>query len=262
MKLSRTVTLIAIGLVVSSDVQGQVADRSPERALEDLADGKVDRPGLFIFDGCPQQDPTGQAVFQAIQGIELSGHRAVDLAVALGVGGAYPDCDYPPLNAWMLSTLQGLYERGERGPAGMFARTLEPVIPLPMHDLLLHAAAAPAFAGGPARDLASAALYRRPRERWIEEAIAAFRRPVPTEWKTSTTYHLGREFGAVFFRTVAREAPNLDDATLFIISSAIGSDVRDGHVNPNAGGLSELRDALDRRPNVPRTLIPSRRPGR
>lgn len=125
----------------------QGVERTPEAAVRDLeADGYVDEYGLFNFRGCPQGDPTGQAVFEAVQAVELHGHGLVSLARALAYE-VYPDCDYEPLSSWIAGIFDQLHARGEVGPATSFVRGLGPRIDRRLQEALFRAAEDTEFAG-------------------------------------------------------------------------------------------------------------------
>lgn len=204
-----------------------------------------------IFRGCPQ-GPTGQAVFEAVQAVELHGHGLVSLARALAYE-VYPDCDYEPLSSWIASVFDQLHARAEVGPATSFARGLGPRMDRRLQEALFRAAEDTEFAGeGPRRIFADAALRHRPLERRIAEAIEAFGREIPRQVKVAVTYRLGREQGAVFFAALAEAAPSLSTEHMVPVAAAIRRDILDGRVDPGEPGLAQLRDHLESRRGFPK----------
>lgn len=247
---------LVFGVLCACTLTGRAAsaqgyERTVTSALEDLDDGYVDRYGLFNFQGCPQSDDLGRTVFNAVRQVQLPGYGMISLMRAL-MWDTYPDCDYAPLNEWVAQAFEDLRARGDAGPAQSFARGLGPLIDDDLQEALLRAAEDTAFApGGTRRVFADAALRFRPEERQIAEAIAAFQRNIPAQSKVERTYYLSRHFGAAFFQAMAQAAPRFSDRDLFRVVSAIGVDVSDGRVSPDAAGLDELRAQVSSRPSAP-----------
>jgi hypothetical protein len=250
------IVLIALAMTVPvrQVVSAQVPERSPQAALEDLrADGLVSSARLFLFEGCPQVDPVGRAVFDAVRDIDLRGYGSVQL-VGVFAQGTYPGCGYAPLNEWIVEMIDRWHANGEWDSLELYARSLrwpEVTIEAGVQEALLRAAEDEQGPTAAREVIADAALRWRPVERHIEEGIASFGRSIPRQTKTSWTYYLGRTFGADFFRAFAAVAPTYTDDQLFTIVSAIGTDVRHGRVPANAAGLGLLRAEISRRPNLP-----------
>jgi hypothetical protein len=244
------------GSPLSHPAHAQVPERTPQAALDDLAaDGLVSNLSLFRFQGCPQDDPVGRAVFEAVRNVDLDlrGYESVRLVRVMS-RDKYPDCGYAPLNAWIVEMIDRWHANGEWGSLDSFAgglRWMEITIEGAVQEALLRAAEDEQGPTAAREVIADAALRWRPAERHIEEGIAAFGRTIPRQTKTSRTYYLGRTFGADFFRAFAAVAPTYTDDQLFTIVSAIGSDVRNGRVPPNVAGLEALRAEVRRRPDLP-----------
>lgn len=245
----------AVIQVLGGSLAAQAPDRTPQAAVEDLqADGLVSRASLFLFDGCPQNDPVGQAIFSAVRDVEVHGYGSVQLVQVL-MQGTYPACGYEPLNRWVAEVVNRWHTGGEWDELEYFARLLPDLgiaIEPDLQEALLRAAEDQA--AGPTWTravLADAALQFRPEDRQVREAVAAFARTIPDQTKTSWTYYLGRTFGAEFFQAFAQVAPTYTDDQLFPIVSAISTDVRNGRVPPDAAGLAQLRAEIRRRPDLP-----------
>jgi len=111
------ITMCAIYLAV---LAAQESDRRGQ-ALEDLQDGDIDRINLFMFKGCPQEDPQGVAVFEAVRDVQLDAWGISRLASAFVWGGVYPDCAYAPLDMWLADAFRRIHEAGNSGAAWMLA---------------------------------------------------------------------------------------------------------------------------------------------
>lgn len=254
---TKVLSLAALtGLLLRQPALGQVPERTPQAALDDLAaDGLVSNLSLFRFQGCPQDDPVGRAIFDALRDadFDLRGYESVRL-VRVVSRDKYPDCNYAPLNAWIVEMIDRWHVNDEWAALEAFARSLrwmEVTIEGDVQAALLRAAEDEQGPNAAREVIADAALRWRPVERHLEEGIAAFSRSIPRQTKTSWTYYLGRTFGADFFRAFAAVAPTYTDDQLFTIVSAIGTDVRHGRVPANAAGLGLLRAEISRRPNLP-----------
>jgi hypothetical protein len=237
-----------------------------EAAIADLeADGRPSALELFIFQGCPQEDPRGVAVFEAVQNMRLDPWGLADLARAFTFR-AYPNCGYAPLDAWYVRVFERLRADRALGPGQAFiiglgnneARLITP----DMQEALLQGAEDPGFIGGRyEEEMVRIALSHRPRDLWISEALAAFHRTIPRQSITSATYRLSREFGSEFYEELARRAPTMDDVIFFTVIHALASEIQDERADPNADGMEELRAIAASRARYPSDELPrARRP--
>ncbi len=246
--------------VLGADVASAQEERSPEAALRHLDQGYITRSTLFNFVGCPQDDATGRAVFEAVKDEEVDARTLVELARALAWDGAYPDCDYAPLNAWMVEAFVRLHQAGEIGAAASFARSVSPRIDEDLSSTLLVAAADESFAGeGPRSTIATAAVFNLESGKQVEAAVAAFERSMPRSWIADATRRLSRTSGAEFFRRLATEGTEVSDETMFTITGVIRHEIFDGRVDAGDDGLDLLRERLNSLPDVPPTArLPAR----
>lgn len=256
--LVSTVALLSVGLVMEASAQDR---RTVEAALGHLGEGSLTRPSLFAFEGCPQADATGRAIFEAVRSLDVDARTLVQLAIAFSFDGAYPDCDYAPLNEWMVESFRRLHRTGETGPATSFARSISSVR-RDLSDAFMEAAADPAFAGdGPRGVLADAAVFGLADESsQVEVAVAGFGSDVPRSWVANTSRRLARSRGADFFREVSGEATEMSDPIMFTIADVLRTDIVDGILEPDSEGLDLIRRSVETRQEVPQSArIP--RPG-
>jgi hypothetical protein len=227
-----------------------------EAAIADLsADGRPNDHGLFLFRTCPQDDPAGRAVFDAVKDMPLDPWGLQQLAGMLTFQ-VYPNCGYAPLNEWYVGVLEKLRADRALGPGEAFVIRLgdnEARLVTPdMQEALIRAAEDPGFIGGRyEEEMIRIALTHRPRELWIAEAISAFRRAIPSQTITFATYSLSREFGSEFYERIASEAPTLSDDVFLTIIRALSTEIQDQRADPNAAGMGALREMAERRARSP-----------
>jgi hypothetical protein len=260
MTIVRSVLLAVLGGLCASSGAAQAVGRV-EAAIADLAaDGRPDNHELFLFyNGCPQDDADGLAVFEAVREMALEPRGLAELAGML-TSGVYAICGYAPLDEWYAHAFERLHAEGAAGAASAFVIRLgysgRPIY-LDMQEALLRAAEDPDFMGGrPREELVRTALYYRPRELWIDEAISAFRRAIPPQSIRYETFRLSREFGGVFYERLVREAPTLTDEAFLAVIRALGTEIRDGRADPNAAGMEELRAMTEVRAENPTDELP------
>lgn len=273
------IVLLVLGLTLLSPWNGLASlaaqtDRTVESAVRDLqSDGVPTDVNLFRFRGCPQQDPVGRDIFNAVTDMEIRGRNLARLAVWLGQD-AYPHCDFEELTDWLIEVVEHLHAAREEGALTDFAAGVgqrmperEPnsqgghTIRLPplsagrvenrLQRAMIRVAEDSSLLRGVRERVATAALAKRPEELHVEDFVRFAASSIPRTVKTRRIYYLSREFGSSFFAPVAAVAETLSDDDLFTLSSAIGTDVRDGRVNPNAEGLDEIRAVVCSRPSMP-----------
>ena len=268
-----------LGLALTSPWNGPAplagqTDRTVESAIQDLqSDGFPTDINLFRFRGCPQEDRIGREVFNAVKDVEMRGRELARLAVWFSQD-TYPHCEFQDLTEWLVEVVERLHAAREEGALTEFAdgvgqRTpeLEPspnggytirFRPLSadrvenrLQRALIRVAEDSLLLRGVRERVATAALAKRPEELHVEDFVRFAGSSIPRTVKTRRIYYLSREFGSSFFAPVAAVAETLSDEDLFTLSSAIGTDVRDGRVDPNAEGLDEIRAVVCGRPSMP-----------
>jgi hypothetical protein len=265
MSTARDVLIVLTWSCFVSPTDAQETNRV-EAAIADLeADGRPSDLKLFLFQGCPQEDPAGVAVFEAVQDMPLDPWGLTDLARAFTFR-AYPNCGYAPLNAWYVRAFERLRADGALGPAEAFviglANNEARLVNRDMQEALLQGAEDPGFIGGRyEEEMVRIALSHRPRDLWISEALAAFHRTIPRQSVASATYRLSRELGSEFYEEIARQASTLDDVAFFTIVHALASEIQDERADPNAAGMEALRTMAASRARYPWDELPrARRP--
>lgn len=261
MSIPRALLLALLACLHYASLAGAQGVTRVEAAIADLeADGRPDNGELFLFDGCPQDDPDGLAVFEAVRDMSLDPWGLAELAGNLTFR-VYPNCGYTPLDEWYSGVFERLHAARALGPASSFVIRLglneARLIKSDMQEALLRAAEDPNFMGGrPREQLVGTALYYRPRELWLDESISALRRAIPRQSIADITYRLSREFGSEFYERLVAEAPTLNDEVFFTVIHALGSEIQDERADPNARGMEALRVMAATRARVPWDSLP------
>jgi hypothetical protein len=256
-----SVTAALFMSALASPVLAQPANRSVEAALEDLRDGYADTEAFF-FAGCPQDDPLGRTIFEAVRDVPLDGEGRVSLARRFA-NSVYPHCEYQPLHAWLVALFEELRATGQDGAAHSFAQVFERAtreegftVDDRLRAALLRAAEDDVtFLEGTRGLFVIVAFKNRPASAMVEEAVAALSMRIPRQTKASLTYKMSREHGAAFYQAAARAARRMTDDDLFLLVVSIRSEINDGRADPRARGLEPLRAEIARRPELVRSYV-------
>ena len=240
----------------TTDVAAQFV-RTPEDALNDLGDnGWLNEVRLFRFDGCPQDDPVGREIFDSVRDVELEPTTLARMAGVL-TEGTYPQCQFRPLHEWLVEVVNRLRSAGGSGLTllathlGHVGLVPEGIIERDLQLAFLGAAEDESLSLGTRARIASMALEYRPPDVRVREVIEVLSRPIPRHTKRTWTFMLGRTHGSEFFIPLALAATTFSDYDLATVTTAIGSDVRDGRVHADAAGLEALRELVRQRPGLP-----------
>lgn len=255
----------ALMVLFATCAEAQVSERA-QAALADLADERVLDGGLFIFRGCPQSDPEGRAIFEAVERTRLDSSDQIELVMAYRWNHTYPNCGYAPLDDWFVSVFEQLHADQDAAAMSSFAGALRvmsglgPITP-GLRDAMYRAAEDGAIDRELRETIAMAAFEtsqarEMPEAVKIEEGVAGLRRSLPR--RETMVYHLSRTYGGAFFQALARVAPTFSDGDFGLVVQAIAVEVIDGRLDPAAGGLDAIRTELARRGQDPAS-IPTQR---
>lgn len=249
---------ILLGMGFARVLEAQEDRRSVEAALANLqAPGGPTAPEFFQFQGCPQQDATGRAVFNAVRDAEVRPHGRAALAMSLA-WNAYPACAYEPLDNWLVEVFEDLVAAGEDGAAnslasGLWRKAQDDGFTLDdnLREAFLRAAENETLLEGPRRQFVTAAFVNRPEGVLVGEVVDLLFRDVPRSSRSFMIARMSRERGAVFYPALARVAQRMTDDQLFLLTTSLAEEIRMGRAEPQAAGLEALRAEVARRPELP-----------
>lgn len=245
--------LLTTGCTAGTRAQSEPSPADIVQAIQDYGSA-MPVWGHVGFTACPQDDPNGRAVFEAVAGASISTVALRELS--LRWSRPFRDCGYQPLEMWYQDALAQIVESADHASAFQFLSSLPPDINEQMRQILWRAVESGRFSAEVAGSFASSAVRATDSDYWINRTIAAFQdRRVPDAWVETETSVLLREHADAFLPALGQASGTLSDRRLTQVLSVVGAAVGRGVVTPSFSGLDALRAEASTRSGVPPHIL-------
>lgn len=200
----------------------------------------------LLFEGCPQQDPAGRSVFEAVSAADLPPTALAELSSRWGEPLA--TCGYAPLDAWFAVALRTLSGSGDDSAVMMFVDRLPADLPGWIREELWRARTSRDPNGFLGAFIASKAVRSTDASQRVDLLIAAFRdRSVSREWIYREAGLLIGEQPEAYLRALAQRSSDLSDDRLEDVLASVLANIRSGRLSAGSAGLEGLRQSVRER---------------
>lgn len=212
----------------------------------------------LLFEGCPQDDEEGRAMFEAVSNADLPSSAVAELSGRWAA--PFAECGYAPLELWYQEALRSLFDSGDPSAVMTFVQSLPASLPDPLREELWRGRAME-YPGGFLGDfIASKAVRGSTPSQSVDLTVSAFRdRRLSRQWIYREAGRLMREQPDAYLRSVAQAAGGFNDERLEDVLRSILASVQSGRIPEDAGGLEALRQSVRNRDGLPAEVKALRR---